>query len=117
MDVGHIREVIRRKFGVRLSKVSVGRLRKRLGFTPQHPLYRPWQQNPVLVERWRTEGYPAIAAKPKREGAAIFFADESGMRSDAYAGTTWRLKGTTRVVKTTGARFRFNMISAVNGMG
>lgn len=112
-----IREVIRRQFGVRLSEVSVGRLMGRLGFTPQRPLYRAWQQDPILVERWRTEAYPAIVAKAKREGAAIFFADESGVRSDAHAGTTWGLKGTTPVVKTTGARFGFTMISAVNANG
>ena len=112
-----IRDVIRRQFGVRLSEVSVGRLMGRLGFTPQRPLYRAWQQDPILVERWRTEAYPAIVAKAKREGAAIFFADESGVRSDAHAGTTWGLKGTTPVVKTTGARFGFNMISAVNANG
>jgi transposase len=112
-----IREVIRRQFGVRLSEVSVGRLMKRLGFTPQRPLYRAWQQDPILVERWRTEEYPAIAAKTKREGAVIFFADESGVRSDAHAGTTWGLKGATPVVKTTGARFGFNMLSAVSARG
>jgi transposase len=46
-----IREVIPRWFGVCLSEVSVGRLMKRLGFTPQDPLYRAWQQDPVLGER------------------------------------------------------------------
>ena len=40
-----IREVIRRQLRVSLSEVSVGRLMKRLGFTPQRPLYRAWQQD------------------------------------------------------------------------
>ena len=62
-----IRELIRREFGVGLSEVSVGRLMKRLGFTPQRPLYRAWQQDPSLVERWRQEEYPKIAARAKRE--------------------------------------------------
>ena len=53
----------------------------------------------------------------QREGAAIFFADQSGVRSDAPAGTTWGLKGMTPVVKTTGACFGFNMISPVNAKG
>ena len=44
-----IRAVIRQKFGVRLSEVSVGRLMKRLGFTPQRPLYRAWQQDHIFV--------------------------------------------------------------------
>lgn len=97
---------------MRLSEVSVGRLMKRLGCTPQRPLYRAWQQDSVLVEQWRREAYPVLAAKAK--GALIFFADESGVRSDAHAGTTWGVKGATPVVKATGARFGFNILSAVS---
>jgi transposase len=112
-----IRELIRREFDVRLSEVSVGRLMKRLGFSAQRPLYRAWQQDSALVERWQAEDYPKIAARAKREKALIFFADESGIRSDHHAGTTWAPVGKTPVVKATGARYGFNMISAVNSLG
>jgi transposase len=112
-----IRELIHREFGVRLSEVSVGRLMRRLGFTPQRPLYRAWQQDPKLVDEWRIRQYPKIAARAKREGALIFFADESGIRSDYHAGTTWAPIGKTPVVKATGARFSLNMLSAVNAQG
>ena len=112
-----IRELIRRKFAVALSEVSVGRLMRRLGFSPQRPLYRAWQQNPALVESWREEVYPKIAARAKRERALIFFADESAIRSDYHAGTTWSPVGKTPVVETTGARFSVNMLSAVNAHG
>ena len=112
-----IRELIRRDFGVKLSEVSVGRLMKRLGFTPQRPLYRAWQQDPALVERWQHTEYPKLAARAKREKALIFFADESGIRSDYHAGTTWAIKGKTPLVKATGARYSLNMLSAVNALG
>jgi len=112
-----VRELIRERFSVALSEVSVGRLMRRLGFSPQRPLYRATQQNPVLVERWQSEVYPQLAARAKRENALIFFADESGMRSDYHAGTTWSPVGETPVVQVTGARFRCNMISAVNALG
>lgn len=46
-------------------------------------------------------------------GATVYFADEAGIRSDYYAGTTWAPVGQTPVVKVTGARFSLNMISAV----
>lgn len=115
--LGLIRELIRRDFGVRLSEVSVGRLMKRLGFTPQRPLHRAWQQDPAVVDKWRSEEYPRIAARAKREKALIFFADESGVRSDYHAGTTWAPRGRTPVVKATGARHAMNMISAVNARG
>ena len=112
-----IRELIRWEFDVKLSEVSVGRLMKRLGFTPQRPLYRAWQQDEARIAQWRETEYPKIAARAKRENALIFFADEAGMRSDYHAGTTWSPKGKTPVVKATGARFSFNMISAVNARG
>src|SRR3990172_8939337 len=53
-----IRELIAQKFGVRLSEVSVGRLMRRIGFTPQRPLYRAWQQDPQAVERCQLKTYP-----------------------------------------------------------
>ncbi|HYA15347.1 MAG TPA: IS630 family transposase [Syntrophales bacterium] len=112
-----IRELIRREFAVNLSEVSVSRLVRRLGFTPQRPLYRAWQQDPKLVDEWRTQEYPKIVARAKREKALIFFADESGIRSDYHAGTTWAAVGQTPVIKATGARFSFNMLSAVNALG
>jgi transposase len=115
--LGMIRELIHREFGVALSDSAVGRLMERLGFTPQRPLYRAWQQDRVLVEKWREEKYPEIAVRAKREDALIFFADESGIRSDHHAGRTWAPKGQTPIVKATGARFGFNMLSAVNALG
>lgn len=112
-----IRELISRQFDVRLSEVSVGRLMKRLGFSAQRPLYRAWQQNPELVQSWQETEYLKIAARAKKEGALIFFADEAGVRSDHHAGTTWSPVGQTPIVKATGARFGFNMLSAVNAQG
>lgn len=112
-----VRELIRREFGVKLSEVSVGRILRRLGFTPQRPLYRAWQQDKALVERWQVEGFPLIAKRAKREKALIFFANESGIRSDYHTGTIWAPQGRTPVVKATGARFGLNMISAVNQLG
>ena len=108
---------LERSFGVSLSEVSVGRLMKRLGFTPQRPLYRAWQQAPALVEHWREHKYPKIAARAKQEAALILFADESGIRSDHHAGTTWAPEGRTPVVKATGARYGLNMLSAVSAQG
>lgn len=114
---GLIREVIRREFDVRLSEVSVGRILRRLGLSPQKPLYRAYQQDAEAVERWRKEDYPAIKQRAKREGALIFFADESGIRTDYHRGTTWGEIGHTPVVTATGARFGINMMSAVSAQG
>jgi transposase len=90
-----VRELIRREFGVRLSEVSVGRLLRKLGLSPQRPLYRASQQNPEAVARWKAEEYPAIREQAAQVGATIYFADEAGVRSDYHAGTTWAPVGRT----------------------
>jgi len=112
-----IREVIKDQFDLKLSAVSVGRLLKKMGFSPQKPLRRAYQQDKDRVEKWLNEEYPVIYKQARSEKAAIFFADESGIRSDFHSGTTWALKGKTPVLRTTGARFSINMISAISAKG
>jgi transposase len=108
-----IREVIRREFDVRLSAVSVGRLLRKMGLSPQRPTWLATQQNPDAVEAWKSETFPKIRAEAAASGGTVWFADEAGVRSDYHAGTTWAPVGRTPVVKTTGARHSVNMISAV----
>lgn len=106
-----------KKFGIKLSQWSVGRLLHQLGFSCQKPLYRAYQQNPEAVAQWKEEIYPKIKKRAKKIGATIYFEDESGIRSDFHSGKTWALKGQTPVVSSTGARFGLNMIGAINTRG
>ena len=112
-----VKELIERKYGIRLSVVSVGRLLKKLGLSCQKPLMRAFQQDPVVVEQWIEKEYPAIKRLARREKAEIYFGDEAGIRSDHHAGTTWGVRGKTPIVRTTGARFSMNMISAITSKG
>src|SRR6266545_3307888 len=77
-----VRQVIRREFGVALSVVSVGRLLRTMGLSPQRPLHRAYEQNPEAVARWKTEEYPAIRKAAQQQGATIYFADEAGTGSN-----------------------------------
>src|SRR6266536_2672165 len=70
-----IQELIRREFGVSLSSSAVGRLLRRLGLSPQRPLWRAWQADPEAVEKRKTEDFPRIRAQARKEGATVYFAD------------------------------------------
>lgn len=105
------------RWKIRLSISTVTRILHDLGLSFQKPLTRAFQQDPESVSKWLEVEYPKIRAKARRLGAEIFFGDEAGLRSDHHSGRTWGEKGRTPVVRTTGARFGFNVVSAVNNRG
>ena len=109
-----LRELIRRQFGHTMSLSSVSRVMSLLGITVQKPLYRAWQQDPERVRKWETKEFPAIKQQAREQDAAVFFADEAGIRSDYHTGTTWAPAGQTPVVTATGRRFSLNMLSAMS---
>lgn len=109
--------LIEREFGVTYTPQGIGKLLSRLGFSPQRPLVRAYQQDPERVARWKAEEYPRIKALAGMAGATILFADEASVRTDYHAGTTWAPVGVTPVVRGTGARRSVNMISAVTPRG
>lgn len=115
--LGLIKELIRKKYGMRLGTTSVWRLLRQLGLTCQRPLFKAYQQNREAVAEWLKKTFPRIQALARKAGARIFFGDEAGIRSDAHAGTTWALKGETPTVPATGKRFGLNMISAISRHG
>lgn len=112
-----IREVIRREFNVNLSEVSVGRLLKKMGLTPQRPKRKSYQQDELLVLKWMAEDYPSIKKLAQQENADIYFGDESCVRSDYHSGTTWAPRGQTPTVETTGSVHKVNLISAITPRG
>jgi transposase len=112
-----VRELIVRRFGVRLSLASIGVVLARQGLTPQKPLQRAYQRDPAAIVRWQRETYPAIARNAKRDKAEIYFWDESGFRADAVHGTTWGAKGQTPVVAVPGQRQSISAASAISSKG
>lgn len=112
-----VADLIKKQFGIKLSLASVSRLLAQLGFSCQKPLYRAYQRDPESVEKWKKEEFPKIQKRAKKEGATIYFQDESGIRSDFHAGTTWAPKGKTPVIEATGARFGLNMVGAITPKG
>ena len=109
--------LIAQKFGVRMGATAVGRLLAELDITPQKPLRRAYERDPVAIERWKTTVFPRLRAHAKRVGAKLFFLDEAGVRSDQVLGRTWGLRGQTPEVPTSGRRQSVNAISAVTARG
>lgn len=112
-----VRDLIAHRFGVHLSLASIGAVLARQGLTPQKPLQRAYQRDPVAIAHWQRETYPAIVRQAKRKKAEIYFWDESGFRADAVHGATWGAKGQTPVVNVPGQRQRISTASALTAKG
>jgi transposase len=112
-----VRDLIAQRCGVRLSVWTVGRYLRRWGFSPQKPLRRAYERDPLAVRRWVRKQYPAIRAWARQERATIYWGDETGMRSDHQAGRSWGRRGDTPVIPGTGQRFRCNLLSAITNRG
>ena len=112
-----VQALIAEKMGIDLGLTAVGRLLASLDLTPQKPLRRAYERDPVAVALWQKETYPKLRKRAKRLAAKIFFLDEAGFQSDPPQGRTYGLKGQTPVVRTSGQRQSLNVISAVNARG
>lgn len=60
-------ELIRRIFGVRFSDVHVGRLLRRIDWSPQKPTFRATQRDEEAIARWKEDQWPRIKKKPSEK--------------------------------------------------
>ena len=109
--------LIWQRLAIRLKLTAVGRLLASLEITPQKPLRRAYERDPVRIAHWQQVAYPILHRRAQRVGADIFFLDEAGFQSDPPLGRSYGLKGATPVVITSGQRQSLNVVSAVNARG
>lgn len=111
-----MRKVIRREFGVALSAVSVDRLLRTIGLSPQRPLFRAYSKTP---RPWTAIRLRSIlrSTRTHETGRHHLLRRQAGVRSDYHVGITWAPVGRTPVVRTTGDRLSVNMIFASQPLG
>ena len=103
---------------VRMGVRAVGKYLKRWGFTPQKPIRRAYEQNPVAIQGWLDESYPAIAKRAATEGAEIHWGDETALVNTDVRGRGYAPKGKTPVAHVVGGtRQKLSMISTVTNQG
>lgn len=112
-----VSELIEALYGVRLTVRNMGKYLKRWGFTPQRPLKKAYEQNPIAVEKWVNEEYPKIAEAAKREGAEIQWGNETSLRSDDVRGRGYAPKRKTPVVLANANRSKLSVILTVTNKG
>lgn len=112
-----VQQLLAERFGVHVSVWTVGRYLARWNLTPQKPLRRAYERDPVAVRRWLDEEYPAIVRQARAQKAEIHWGDQMGLRSDHQTGTSYGRRGRTPVIPGTGQRFRCNMMSTLTNRG
>jgi transposase len=63
--------VIADEFGVHYHPDHVRRLLRTAGWSPQKPIRRATQRDEAAIERWATEQWPALQAKPAQRSAPL----------------------------------------------
>jgi hypothetical protein len=48
-----------------------------MGYTPQKPVYKAYEQKEEIVKSWLKKKYPKIKKKAKKEDAIIYCGDET----------------------------------------
>jgi transposase len=113
-----VRALIERETGVKLEISTVGRYLRAWGFTLKKPSKRALEQDPVVVQAWLDEVYPALERKARAEGALILWGDESGIRMhDLTPQAGYAPRGQRTVARIAGRKAGANMISAIANGG
>ena len=112
-----IKALIRQQFGLDMQDRLVGKYLKRWGFTPQRPVKRALEQRPEEVSCWLTETYPQIQARAVKEGAELFWGDETAVKEDAHWVRGYAPAGQTPVLQVPTRWKSLSMISAISPRG
>ena len=105
-------------FQIDIPRSTMSKYLSRWGFTSQRPILRNYRQNPESVKKWLEVEYPAIKMSAQKEGAEIFWGDETGIQNDCNYAKGYAPKGKTpEALLNSDHKTRVNMMSAINKSG
>jgi len=110
-------QVIRQKFGIKLSRWTVWRWLRAAGLTYQKPHRKYSEGDESKRQEWLKNELPNIQRTVKKYRAILYFQDESHLSLTAILGKTWGLCGKTPTQKVTGKRGGISAMSAISKSG
>lgn len=112
-----IKALIKERFGIEMQDRLVGKYLKRWGFTPQRPVKRALEQDPIAVKAWLEETWPQVLARARAEGATVLWGDETAVKEDANWVRGLAPRGKTPVLKVPNRWDKLSVISAISARG
>ena len=112
-----VQQLIKQRHGITMPIRTVGDYLKRWGFTVQRPMKQAMNQKPEQVQEWLKKEYPSIHEAAKKEGAEIFWGDETAVQNKSNYARGYAPKGQNPVLKVQSKKLHINMISAISNQG
>ena len=112
-----VQQLIRNETQIGMPIRTVGESLKRWGYTCKKPGRHHRKQDPQEVQEWLEKTYPALEKQARREGAAILWADETGISADGDPGPGYARKGERATLEVPDPHITMNGISAIGNDG
>jgi transposase len=110
-------QLIEKKCGVKLAVRTAGKYLAKWGYTSKRPTRHARLQDPQEVREWIDNVYPHIEKRAAREGAEIYWCDETGVMADQHPGYGYARKGQPATIEVPDRHLGVNTISAITNEG
>ena len=112
-----VQVLIERTFGITMPLSTVGLYLQRWQFTSKKPIRRAYERKDAQAKAWMKEEYPRIRQQARKEGAEIWWADETSCIALPNNLTGYAPIGKKPILEHPAKKFRINMISAITPTG
>jgi len=114
-----VRYLIKHELDIDMPISTVGDYLKKWEFTSKKPIKRAYERKDINTQRWLNEEYPKIKKQAYKEGAEIWWGDETACVSlptnlKGYAKKGAKIKP---ILTHRAQKFKINMISAITNTG